>query len=168
MSLKETLKGDIRFRKRMKHILELNSNCESWVAQLESIHVSRDITALNSNKLLSDSKRITIDSNVDNQAARSRCVTIRLKAMRQLLVIEEALDTLQKYVYNRYAEELKPYKTLTDKKSAVAFVLQGPTKRLKQLKFVIEFADIIIADVDAAGFSIKRVNDTLALNARDH
>lgn len=168
MKFKDRLKEDKLFTKKMKQLLNMKSKDETWCDELESLHARRGIRALRSNVLLESSIKVSIDSNIDNQAIRSRCVEIKISALRQQIIIEETVDLLKKYLSSNYSEFLaKKYKTATEKKAAIDYVLSKVSNLEDRLKLVIKLADVVIDDCDSAGYTLHRINEALTMKSKD-
>lgn len=167
-TFKSLLKEDKIFNKNMKRLLRLENKDESWSNELESLHARRGIRALQSNALLESSKRISIDSNIDNQAVRSRCVEIKISALRQQLVMEEVITKLRKYLASQYAKFLtKKYKNVNEKRAAIEYVLEPIVRLEHRLKLTIKLADVIIDDTDSAGYTMHRIGEALQMKSKD-
>ena len=104
--LKESLKEDPIYSKKIKRVLRMEMRDESWLEELERLHATRDIRALNSTGLLQSSQKIAIDNNIDNQSVRSRCVEIKIRCLKQLLVFKNTHKFLRKYIPAKYAKRL--------------------------------------------------------------
>jgi hypothetical protein len=168
MSLKDKLKEDQLFQKSMKRILKMEMKDEQWADEISSLHVRRDIRALNSKELLQSAQRRTIDSNLDNQAVRSRCVEIQMTALKQKITFEEIVVDLRKYLTAKYGGYLKKnYGSAPERRAVIENALAKAVRMLNRLDHVIKLAGLVIEDADAAGFTYKRIGDVLAIKARD-
>lgn len=167
MGFNAIVREDKIVRTKVKRILKMESKDEAWIAELTDLQVSRGVGALTVTGLLANSKHESLTSNIDNQRIRSRCSVIKIYALKQVVVIEETLKYLRKYILYKFADELKVYSTLAAKKNAIELVLERPAQMLDRLNAVIKIADIVIEDSDQAGFTLKRIGDVLAITARD-
>lgn len=167
MSLKETIRDDPIVSKYIKKIKSIKSKDEVWLQELESLHARRGIRALNSNQLLHSAAKISIDSNIDNQAVRSRCVEIKIAALKQLLVLNETIDYLKKYISSKYSKKLQAQGNMTERKNYIEFIISPLIKQEERIKVVTKIADEIIGDADAAGFALMRINESLNMKSKD-
>lgn len=166
-SLRKILKTDEVFMKRYRRVLDMKMQDEKWYEEIESLHLSRGMRTLKSGELLQSSQKVGIDNNLENQYVRSRCVEIKVRALRQVVGFEEASDSLKKYVMHRYAKRLGRFKTVTERKAEVDYALMEVDKLIKRLNFIVKICDIIIADVDAAGYTLHRVGELLEQKRKD-
>lgn len=136
--------------------------------ELMNLHSSRGVRSLDSSRLLSNAQRIAIDSDTDNQAVRSRCVEIKMRAFKRYAVVEEVVEKLRKYILARYSAELgRSAKTLADRRALVEVVIDDVVKIMKDLNNVMKMSDMVIEDCTAAGFTLKRIGDLLALKSHE-
>ncbi len=167
-SIKLALREDKVYVQKMKRISRMPVNDEAWLAELESLHARRDIRALNSTALLQSSQKIAIDNNIDNQMVRSRCVEIKIKALKQLLVFKNTMDFFRKYIPAKFAASLKAMSgTVTERKATVDYILNNLDDLIERLEHVVHIADVIIEDCDQAGFTMKRIGDMLEQRSRE-
>lgn len=168
MSLKEKLKDDPIYVKNMKRVLKMEMRDEKWSDEISSLHVRRDIRALNSKELLQSAQRRTIDSNVDNQAVRSRCVEIQMMALKQKIIFEEVVSDLRKYLTAKYGGYLKKnYGSAPERRAVIESALSKAVRMIDRLNHIDKLAGLVIADADAAGFTLARIGKVLELKARD-
>jgi len=168
MSLKERLQDDPIYTKNMRRVLKMQMKDEQWSDEISSLHVRRDVRALNSKELLQSAQRRMIDSNVDNQAVRSRCVEIQMMALKQKIVFEEIVTDLRKYLTAKYGVYLKKnYGSAPERRAVIESVLSKAVRMTDRLDHVIKLAGLVIEDADASGFTLKRIGDILAIKARD-
>lgn len=168
MGFKTKLADDKVFTKNMKKLLRIQSKDEAWANELESLHARRGIRALKSNSLLESSQKIAIDSNIDNQAVRSRCVEIKISALRQQIVMDETISLLRKYLGSKYSKYLTTkYKNVTEKRNAIEYVLEPIVRVEDRIKLVIKLADVVIDDCDSAGYTMHRIGEVLNSKSKE-
>ena len=167
-TLKALLKEDPVFVKKVKAITKMKMKDELWAEEIENLHVSRGIRALNTTALLQSSVHVGIESNIENQAVRSRCVEIKMRALKQILTFEETAKYLKKYIGAKYARQLKKsYGTITERKATIDYALNEIDNLVERLKFVVKIADVVIEDTDAAGYSLHRIGTLLEQKSKD-
>lgn len=167
-SFKEKLEDDALYQKKMKQMLRIKNRDEAWADEIESLHARRGVRALKSSAILEDSQRISLDSNIDNQAVRSRCVEIKIAALRQSITMTETIELLEKYLASKYSIFLgKKYKSVGEKKAAVAVALHKVVKVVDRLKLVMKLADAVIDDCDSAGYTLHRIGEVLESKAKE-
>jgi len=166
--LKELLKEDPIYSRSMKRVLRMDMKDESWLEELERLHAARDIRALNSTALLQSSQKVAIDNNIDNQTVRSRCVEIKIRAMKQLVAYENTHKFLKKYIPARFAKTMKSMTgTITERKALVDYLLADLDNLIERLRHVENICNVIIEDCDAAGYTLHRIGTMLEQKSRD-
>lgn len=168
MSLQDEMREDNSFRKVYNAVNNLDSECEMWSDELMSLHARRALRALNSSGLLQSSVQISIEADLDNQSIRSRAVEIQMKAFRLEASIDSKVSDLKKLLAVRYARSLKQkYSSVNERKQYIDAVCQPMIKVVTNLKNVYKLAELVVADCDAAGYTMKRIGDVLALKSKD-
>lgn len=168
MSVEAVIKRDDRVARVLARCANADKDVDAWMDELMTLHASRGIRSLNTTALLSSAQHVSITTNLDNQTVRSRAVEIKMRALRQELFVSEQIDILRKYVLAKYSELLKEaHKTLSDRRSAVDNCLRKAIRSAKRLNGATKVADLVIEDCDAAGFSLRRVNEVLTMKSVD-
>ena len=167
-AFKEALKEDQLYMKLVTRINKIEVKDEFMLDELESLHARRDIRALRSEGLLQSSQLIALDNNIDNQSVRSRCVELKIKALRQSVTYTEVIKKLKRYIPVKFNKFLtKQASTVTERKLWVDYVLEPIVSKAERLDHVVHICDVIIEDCDSAGFTLKRINETLEQKSRD-
>ncbi len=170
-SVKVILRADAVY-KRAKRALE-NSlegmDVDRVTQELFSLHASRAVSALKPAKILQSRAATLIDSSVQEIAVRSRITTIQMTTLRSLLTLEEIIDPLRKYVMHTYgnAMKLEGHSTLAAQKASVDTYLKLFINRKRKLDYILKISDLVLADVDSAGWSLKRIQETLETLTRE-
>jgi hypothetical protein len=166
--LRLALKADRIYLKKIQRIAKMELRDESWLQELESLHARRDIRALNSTALLQSSQKIALDNNIDNQAVRSRCVEVKIRALRTLVAYQKTHKFLKNYIPAKFASLLKDMGgTAAERKAILEYVLNDITDLIERLEHVVNIADIIIEDCDQAGWTLNRINTMLEQKSRE-
>lgn len=159
---------DPRVTKIIDATKKFDAGVDDWINEIMSLHSVRGIRALNTTALLQSSVFIAMEANLENQATRSRCVEIQAKAYKQQAILEEKLDLLTKYLMSKYSDELREeYKSITERKTAIATALKQLERIKRRLKNVDKIATMVIGDTDQAGFTLKRIGDLIEIKSRD-
>ena len=167
-NLKLALKEDQIYLRKMQRITRMELKDESWLEELERLHAARDIRSLNSRALLQSSQKIAIDNNIDNQSVRSRCVEIKIRALKQLVAYQNTMKFLKKYIPAKFAKAIKSHGgTMTERKAIVDYLLNDLSELIDRLDHVVHICDVIIEDCDAAGYMLLRVGSMLDQRSRD-
>lgn len=167
-ALKDLLKDDKVYRRHMDKINNMELKDESWAEELESLHARRDIRSLNSTALLQSAQKVALDNNMDNQTVRSRCVEIKVRALKQFVVFEKSRDLLRKYIPAKYGSFLKKTaSTAHERREVVDYLLFNIADRMNRMKHIVDLCDIIIDDCDQAGWTLNRINTLLDQRSKD-
>lgn len=166
--LSAVVKEDMTYQRTIKNLMNVDANADSWREELMSLQARRGIRALNTSALLESSQKISIDSNIDNQACRSRATEIKMKCLQQLAVVDERGDKLRKYIMAMFAEQLADnYKTVTERRAVVDEMLSKVIRAKRRLELVTKLCDALVDDCDQAGFTLKRIGDLLIARQKD-
>lgn len=165
---KAELAEDKVYKRIMNNVDGLDDKAEAWIEEVMSLQVRRGIRSLNSTKLLTASQKIGIDSNLDNQAVRSRATEIKMRCMQRLLVVEESASKLKKYIAAQYSGTLSEmHRSVTERRAEIDHQLSKLVTIQERLSGVIKLTDVLIADLDAAGYTLHRIGSLLELKSKD-
>lgn len=143
-------------------------NTSELAREISSLHATRRIRSLESSDILASQQKQLIDATLQNQAFRSRAVEIKMQMLKISLTGHEHLSILINYMLATHKEELKSEAaSITDRKSIVNNWLRSEWVLLNEVDNVVALCDLLIEDCDQAGWSLKRITDTLALNVGD-
>lgn len=167
-ALRRALRNDVKYMRVVASMVGVDDKVDANIDEMMGLHSKRGIRALNTTALLQSSVHVSIDTTIDNQAVRSRVVELKMRAFQKLLIVDEKLDRLIRYVQAHYAAVLATEaKTLADRKAIVQDQLRDVIKVKKRLEGVMKLADMVIEDCDAAGYSSLRINQMLELKSKD-
>ncbi len=157
-----------RSKKRLEIIMQ-DIDIKALINEIYSLHVTRGVTALSGRKIVQDSMRILINSSVEEIAARSRCTSIKLSVLQALIDIEELHSHLSKYILSKYAGQMRQdgHTTITSQKAQVDVYLRQFIEIKRNLENIMKMADLVLTDVDAAGWSLKRIQEALDSSKKD-
>lgn len=171
MSISKTLKKDSRYIKAMNVLSELKADMDTKkvLDELFILHPSRGVSALRPNQIMESSVATLLKSTTQEIATRSRVTTVKMTALRSLLSIEEIVDPLRKYLLTKYSATLKEYgySTVSSQRAAVDSALKLFLDETRSLNYILKIADLVIEDVDSAGWGLKRISDTLEQVKKD-
>jgi hypothetical protein len=171
ISLSKKIKNDKQYLRAMRSLdaLKEDLDSKSIIAELFSLQASRGVSALRPNKILQSAQHVLIDSSVQEIAVRSRTTTIKMSALRSLLTIEQVTDPLRKYIMYQYGGDLKAdgYTTVAAQKSALDNLLKVFIKEVRDLEYILKIADLVLEDVDAAGWNLSRIEKVIESSRKD-
>ena len=157
-----------RSKKQLERIMA-DVDVKLLVQELFSLQTTRGVTALSSKKIIQDAMRILIDSSVSEIAVRSRCTTIKMQSLQALIEIEELHSHLTKYLLAKYAKQMKSegHSTITAQRGQVDVYLRAFIEVKRNLEYITKMADLVVSDVDQAGWALKRIQEALDSTKKD-
>lgn len=139
----------------------------SMLDEIERMHMGRKLRVLTTQQVLARSQHELIDTNLQNQAYRSRCVEIKMRATRKINLLWERSEAARRYINIQWRSLLQQeFRTAGERKEAVEAVLSAVTNVTNQLEQVTTMADLVIDDLDTSGWAITRVINILNLSTR--
>ena len=141
-----------------------NIDIDSLVDELMALHASRDIVTTTSKKFRKKNGNAIIDVSVSETGARSRVTTIKIKALREKMIMEKTINPLRKVLTAQFQDKLKAagYTTLTSQKELIDVVMRHLKTFNTDLDYLMKICDVLVEDMDSAGWSLKRIGDDLA------
>lgn len=169
-SLQAALENDpiyLRVIRKLDGMMSV-TDLEQLVEEIETQQATRGIRTLSVKKILSNQKRQMLEAELQNQGYRSRTIEIKMRVVRISFQFSETLGTLKKYISSNYASIIRENATTQqDRNNYVEALFMSYNTFCNELDMVHELCEIIISDYDAAGWSLKRIQDTLQLAAKD-
>ena len=139
----------------------------------ERVDLEKDLTEVlnlhagrTSRKLYGDkqySVKALIDASLKDMSYRSRMVEIRVRASVQISILQEAIGALRKYLSTEYADDLREFGTVAERKSFVDRVLKTPLAYIEEANSLLDTIDIILKDLDQASFGLRNMLECLKL-----
>ena len=146
---------------RIVDAVVLKIDLVAWTAEAMTMHAAR-----NSRRILGEdrySAKILVDATLQDLSARSRLVEIRVRNDIQMASLATAIGAMRRHVSTQYADELKEFSTAGLRASFVDRVLKTSLQILEEGTALTGMIDLLIRDIDAAGYSFKAVIDCLKL-----
>ena len=128
---------------------------DAFVQEIKDLHKTRTIRVLGVQAAPSGKK--IADASMKDQAVRSRCVEICMDIASKRNSLAIAMDTVKSHVSAEYQTVLVDMgvRTIADRNAAIDSLF-GPAHRiLMRLDTITQIADLVIHDVDQAGFALK-------------
>jgi hypothetical protein len=161
---------DPRFIKAKKILQRIEKTIEpdSLITELFSLHQTRTISKIATKDFMNNHYRI-VDSSVDEISKRSRCTYIKMSALKHKALLDETETMLRKYLLSKYSVDIKNkgHTSIAAQRSYVDSKLKDFSSFVAKLNLVMDTADLVIQDVDAAGWGLKRIADTVAMLHKD-
>lgn len=160
MSLKADIFADPRVERAVSRLKKSHIDPVNIYANLQTMHSSRPIRALNKSRVLKNSSTELIEATLTDTAYRSNLVEHKVTIMKDLLKRQEQIKNLTNYIIIKFAVRLKAnYKTVTAQRAYVKVLLEKYTDVSSMLNDLIKVIDLVIEDIDSAGWALKRVQE---------
>lgn len=166
-ALRRALKDDPKFLRNLRTMKDMDKHVEQWLDEIQSLHVRRGVRALQTGKMLESSQRVAIDTDIDEIGVMSRVTEIKSRALRQILIIDENLDKLRKYVRFTYSNVLAGEKTVTERKALIEDALSTAILSKKRLEGVMKMGDLVLDDAKQASYGLSRINNILVARQKE-
>ena len=126
-----------------------------------SLHMSRTSRSMLGEDRYSPKK--LIDASLKDLSNRSRLVEIRVRNDINLSHLKEAMEAFKRYASTEYAEDLKEFSTVDQRKSFIERVLKEAKQLVSDCETLIDTIDNFVKDIDHSSYSMKAVIDCLKL-----
>ena len=126
-----------------------------------SLHAGRTARKLYGDKQYS--VKSLIDATLKDLSFRSRLVEIRVKASIQLSLLEEAVKSLRKYISTEYADDLKEFSTVEQRRNFVDRVVKTPLAFISEGESLLATLDMFVRDIDQSSYHLKNMMECLKL-----
>lgn len=161
----------IRKNKRYKRLLETFDNakiynipCERLIGELKDIHSLREVRRLS----IRDPDYVDklLNANAQDQAQRSRCTEILMQCLEVTEKLNRALAALKDYLLLEFSDHLRPLRTKEERLLVLNVALRKFSRFLENVAVVKGIADLVIADIDKAGWSMRASIDALKVTRK--
>jgi hypothetical protein len=141
-------------------------NLDEYKAEILALHQARSVRTLI--KFCEDRESKLVDevirANIIDQGQRSRLTEILIHCTRASVALNEALKVFKEYALVRYDPYLNKIRTKGERSSFLDTCLADMFTYISDADLVITLANLVIKDIDAAGFALKRIIDALSLS----
>lgn len=163
VTLNEHILGHKRVRRALSRLKNSELDLDALRKECMLMHSQRAVRALRTDKLLTHSARILIDATTKDMTFRSRATEIKMKVLYEMLLRDEILSGLRKYILAQFGTILKKkFRTITEQKGFVDVLLESYTKQSRAMSNLIQITDLVITDIDQASWGLKHIQETLA------
>ena len=170
-SLVEQIEGSEPYALYVRNYERLTGKLDLKAIQREllSLHSTRTIRSLDSADVLANAQLRLIDANLQNQAYRSRAVELHNQMFFAYSRIDELQENFWRWAQAAYFNELRDlgFKTSNVQWGYIASIIPFSVTALSRIDTVLKVANKIVEDLDSAGYALLRINNAVALNARD-
>jgi hypothetical protein len=166
MSIGKLIRRDRRVR-RLRGMIKsgtYNVNIAGFIKELESSHTAKLTRRLSVEDVLTKFQTRFLRAVLQNQANRSRFVEIKVRCFVTKERLDRHLTKLRQHLMSRYSGALRNSAgTQEERRSIVNNELAEAMELQQSIKTVMDIADLIINDVDQAGWDMKRIIDAMTL-----
>lgn len=135
---------------------------ESLMDELKLSHQERSVRRLNPTDPQFVDK--LIEANLRDQAVRSRTTEILIRCVRAHTLLSNALESLRYHLLIKYDKELRGFRTVAERSQVVSMALKNFESFLTDVSVLKQSAELVVADVDKAAWSLKNVVSALSLH----
>lgn len=136
-----------------------------FVEEMQKLHKTRLVrqlaTALPTGKNLAE-------AGLKDQAVRSRCTEICMDVMANANYLSLAIANMRRHILFQYDDVLvdSGVTRVNEKKATVDNLFNTAQGRLQALNDILDVADLVIRDIDQAGYALKNSTAALELAVR--
>jgi len=163
MSLIQEIRGDANYKKfcGILEVTRTSIDLDKSMREVMSLHLSRT----SRNLLGADrySPKRLIDASLKDLSNRSRMVEIRVRNDMALSHLREAIKALRRYISTEYADDLKEFSTVDQRRSFVDRIMKSANQLVSEGEALLSTIDQLVTDIDKAGYNIKAVVSCLQL-----
>lgn len=157
---KRVLKLDRAFSQLAEYNLPLRDMFE----EIERLHMTRKTRHLDkqSETFVQD----IVDGMINDQSSRSRLTEIMMSCVHSVKNLEQSLDMLEGYLLLEYSSTLSNIRTKAERQSFMRHhILTKYRRYVNRVNRVKDAAELVITDIDKAGYYYKNLIETVKLAA---
>lgn len=153
--LREELREDKTFQqyRRIVKTIDERVNLIKNVTEARSLHGARTMRELKGN---APTTQKVYEAIVRDMATRSRIIELRIALFTEKELLDSALSSVTAHVRSVY-DLNEAGRTLDQKKQLMKKILNRGFVLLEELKSALEVFDLIIKDIDQAGFAVRNL-----------
>lgn len=167
VQLRNRLKLDANWQKFRNIVSEAyKPEFDDYITELSDLHKSRSTRLLSSSGFPTGKKVAAAASK--EIAVRSRAVEICIEIARNRNWLNISMSTMKNRIEVEHSTFLGSIgvRGVTERKSIAQSVMARAQKVLDQLDTITEIADLVISDIDQAGYALKHIVDSLQVATR--
>jgi hypothetical protein len=164
MGLKSDIRETTDYRKFKKIVQQVQSrlHIDKDLAEAQSLHVGRSSRKLYGNKQYNP--KALLDANMNDMAARSRLVEIRVRCSIQIDVLHDACKAMRAFMLTNFSAEIKKrFTTVGDRTAFMDTMIASALEIEREGQSLIAVLDTLIADIDKCSYHLRAVMDALQL-----
>ncbi len=160
LSAHAAISGDKKLRKFLKRCKQgaFTLDTKKMMFDIGNMHRTRLARNLKTKTVIQKFQVSFIDADLQNIAYRARIVEIKMNCFEVLSQLDQYISLLKKHLKATYAENMKVgYGTQADRDALIDSFLEPGLMSKKKLEATMSYADLVILDIDQAGFALKRI-----------
>lgn len=164
MSLKQEIREHADFKKFRKIVqgVEARLHIEKDQEEAQSLFSGRTTRKLYGDKRYSP--KSLIDASMNDAAARSRLVEIRVRCSNQVDILHDACKAMKASMFTNFGPEIKKYhSTVQDRQAFAETVMARALQIENDGQALINLLDKLIDDIDKSSFHLRNVVEALKL-----
>jgi hypothetical protein len=154
--------GDYRKFKIIVKEVEGRLNIEKDMAEALSLHAGRS-----SRKMFGDRKyspNALLNASMNDMAARSRLVEIRVKCSNQIDVLHDACKAMRRSILTNFSERIGTrFKTVGDRTGFADTIIARALEIEREGQAFLKVLDTLVDDIDKTGYHLSNMTDILKL-----
>jgi hypothetical protein len=164
MGVKQEIRESKDFKKFKKIVANVQAklNVEKDANEARSLHAGRTSRKLYGDKRYSP--KAILDAAMNDMAARSRLVELRVQTTNQIDVLGDACKAMRNSISTNFGETVKKrFTTVGDRGAFYDTMISDALEIQAEGEALIKMLDNLIADIDKSSFALKHVVDCLSL-----
>lgn len=154
----------VRLEKAFSELADYNLPFRDMYEEIERIHMTRKTRHLD--KSSSTFVQDIMDGMINDQSSRSRLTEILMSCVHAGRNLSSTLETLEGYLSIEYADQLRSIRTKGERVSFLRHhVLSKYHKYIDRVDRIKEAADLVMTDIDKAGFVYRNIIESVKLAA---
>lgn len=164
----KTVVSILRRDSRYKRLLETfetasiyNIPREKLIEELKTIHSLREVRRLN----IRDPDYVDnlLNANAHDQAQRSRCTEMLMSCVHVTEQLARGIKALESHLLLEYSDQLRQFRTKEERLQVLSIALRKFSSYLDNIKVLHALTELVIADIDKAGWSMRASIDALKI-----
>lgn len=158
-----SLKSDEHYQKYRRILQNKAVDIEGVYQELTNLHAGRAVRNMDI-----PSPKKAAKASMQEVGYRSRLVELRVTTNREFTNLCVAHQAIKDHIAHHHAGLIEG-RSIDDRQRSLRRLLPAGERRISELETLIEAIDLVISDIDQAGFALKRVVDSLAItNKGEH
>lgn len=141
-----------------------NVNLVDYYKKVEGLHATRIVRRLTVKQIAADYQKYLMEATLQNQQYRSDSVDYKKECFKVNSLLTWHTEELKGYLINKYPKSFKELGNENNRQAAWNVLFANAYSITSQNECFIEYVDMVIEDIDKAGWTLKNLTDVLNLN----